>query len=162
MNKKYKLPAHRVLRAGEFMAFYNPINRKHIDVKIKSSKETFEFLNTHGYYDELTISNKEIFYLIGFSRSMMITCVSEISIGTDTATIVDVQEIIRILLWNRCKTYTLVHNHPSGNSQPSHNDKILTSKMRKAAELFDIPITDHIIVCENKYFSFADEDILKG
>ena len=54
----------------------------------------------------------------------------------------------------------LVHNHPSGNIQPSDNDKRITEKIMEAGKLFDIVVLDHIIVSCAGYFSFADEGMV--
>ena len=51
----------------------------------------------------------------------------------------------------------LVHNHPSGNLQPSHADRQLTKKIVEAGKLLEIPVLDHIIFADNGYYSFADE-----
>lgn len=54
----------------------------------------------------------------------------------------------------------LCHNHPSGSLKPSKADEDLTRKIKEAARYFDIRVTDHIIVSENGYYSFADDGIL--
>jgi DNA repair protein RadC len=54
----------------------------------------------------------------------------------------------------------LCHNHPSGKLQPSQADKSITSKLKLAGETLDIKVLDHIIITENAYFSFADENLL--
>jgi DNA repair protein RadC len=54
----------------------------------------------------------------------------------------------------------LCHNHPSGSLKPSRADEELTKKIKEAARFFDITVTDHLIVSENGYYSFADEGIL--
>jgi DNA repair protein RadC len=54
----------------------------------------------------------------------------------------------------------LVHNHPSGNVEPSEPDKIITKNIVSAAKLLEITILDHLIVAGEKYFSFADEGII--
>jgi DNA repair protein RadC len=54
----------------------------------------------------------------------------------------------------------LAHNHPSGYSDPSENDKQLTRLMKEAGRLFDIRVLDHIIVSANSYFSFLEKGIL--
>ncbi len=56
----------------------------------------------------------------------------------------------------------LAHNNPSGNLQPSIQDKDITKKIQEACKLLDITILDHLIVVpEDAYLSFADEGILK-
>jgi DNA repair protein RadC len=54
----------------------------------------------------------------------------------------------------------LYHNHPSGSLHPSGQDIELTTKIREAARYLDIKLTDHIIVSEEGYFSFADKGLL--
>lgn len=54
----------------------------------------------------------------------------------------------------------LVHNHPSGGLEPSQSDRILTEKLKTAANTLDIKVLDHLIVTEKTYFSFADENML--
>ncbi len=53
------------------------------------------------------------------------------------------------------------HNHPSGNLKPSSADKALTTKIKKASELLDIKLLDHVIITPSgSYYSFADDNIL--
>ena len=54
----------------------------------------------------------------------------------------------------------LCHNHPSGNLKPSEADKKLTQKLKLAGQNMDILVLDHVIITENGYYSFADEDNL--
>jgi DNA repair protein RadC len=54
----------------------------------------------------------------------------------------------------------LCHNHPSGNLQPSQADTDITKKLAEAGKVLDIPVLDHIIIGENRYFSFADEGMM--
>ena len=54
----------------------------------------------------------------------------------------------------------IAHNHPSGNLVPSRQDVDLTSKIKEAGRLLDITLLDHVIVCMNGYYSFADEGAL--
>ena len=54
----------------------------------------------------------------------------------------------------------LVHNHPSGSSTPSPNDKAITNKVKEAMKLLDITLLDHLIVTKDGYYSFSDERIM--
>jgi len=55
----------------------------------------------------------------------------------------------------------LCHNHPSGNLQPSNNDRDITNKIREACKLFDIKLLDHLIIsADRKYCSMAEEGFL--
>ena len=54
----------------------------------------------------------------------------------------------------------LAHNHPSGTLKPSSADKQITQKLKSAAEALDLKVLDHLIITQQEYFSFADEQIL--
>ena len=54
----------------------------------------------------------------------------------------------------------LFHNHSSGNISPSKSNFVMTSKLKEGSELLEINIIDHIIIAQNTYFSFADEQII--
>jgi DNA repair protein RadC len=80
-----------------------------------------------------------------------------ISDGGITGTVVDPKKVFKIALeFNAC-AIIMGHNHPSGQIRPSEADISLTRKMKEAGELLDMPVLDHIIVGEEKYFSFADD-----
>ena len=55
----------------------------------------------------------------------------------------------------------LVHNHPSGNPQPSESDKELTRNIVYAGAIMQIKVLDHIIIGDNRYYSFAGEGFIE-
>jgi DNA repair protein RadC len=77
-----------------------------------------------------------------------------ISQGSAQATIVDNRLIVKRALDKFAASIIIVHNHPSGLPQPSTQDEEITRKLRAAAELFDIRLTDHIIVTAGESYSF--------
>lgn len=64
------------------------------------------------------------------------------------------------LLLQRAAQMAVVHNHPSGNNHPSREDEALTQRIFNAAGTMDIKLVDHVIVCDGKYYSFADEGLV--
>ena len=83
-----------------------------------------------------------------------------ISTGGIDGTYTDVRTILREALLQRATQIAVVHNHPSGNIRPSQPDKTLTEHIRKAADTMNIHLIDHVVVCEDGFFSFADEGLL--
>ncbi len=83
-----------------------------------------------------------------------------LSKGGIASTTVDVRLVLKKALEVGATALILAHNHPTGNLVPSQADRQLTAKIRKAAKVIDIQLLDHLIVSENGYFSFADENIL--
>ena len=83
-----------------------------------------------------------------------------VSVGGISQTAADVRLIMRILVEASATQFVVVHNHPSGNRQPSRDDKNITERLKKAGELFDIRLMDHVIIAGETYYSFSDEGIL--
>lgn len=102
----------------------------------------------------------EAFYVIYLSTNGKIIHHEQISSGGLAATIVEPRLIIRKALNWYAASLIVAHNHPSGNLTPSHADKKITSKLKQAADLFDIRLNDHLIITNNGYLSFADEGFL--
>jgi len=71
-----------------------------------------------------------------------------------------VRSILREALLQRATQIALIHNHPSGNPQPSTNDRQLTQLILKGAQTMNIRLIDHVIVTDGRYYSFTDEGVL--
>ncbi len=80
--------------------------------------------------------------------------------GGVQATIVDHRLIVKRAIELLATQIIVVHNHPSGSADPSEADKTLTERIRKAAALFDIRLTDHIIIAGSHHFSFRGQGLL--
>jgi DNA repair protein RadC len=82
----------------------------------------------------------------------------EVSVGTATASLVHPREIFKpVILANACG-FILIHNHPSGDPNPSQEDRDITNRLKEAAALMGVPLLDHIVLGEKGFFSFADTD----
>lgn len=80
-----------------------------------------------------------------------------ISTGTMTACLVDVKLIVSLALHCMATYVIIAHNHPSGKMQPSKQDIQITEKIKKALELIDVRLMDHIILSSENYLSLANE-----
>ena len=101
--------------------------------------------------------NHEEFWIVLLSRSNKVIKKKNISIGGTSATVVDVKIIFKEAVDQLASSLILVHNHPSGNLNPSPEDDRLTMKIKDATRLFDICLLDHLIIAGQNYFSYADE-----
>lgn len=104
--------------------------------------------------------DQEVFLVLYLNRANKINHSEIISKGGMTGTVADPRIILRKALEEDAVSIILCHNHPSGSLKPSKADETLTHKIREAARYFDIAVTDHIIVSNEGYFSFADEGLL--
>ncbi len=123
--------------------------------KVTGSRDVAAYLKaSFQYYD------REIFAVIFLNRANKIVHFEIISEGGITGTVADPRIILKKAIENNATAIILCHNHPSGNLKPSTADEILTKKIKTAAAFIDILVTDHIIVSNEGYFSFADEGLL--
>ena len=129
--------------------------------KIKKVEDTLDYVA--GYYGPyLRDAKKEFFCLILLDTKNRPIRHLEISKGTISANIVDPREIIKEATLFSASSIILVHNHPSGEAEPSAEDTILTDRIVKACEVVGINILDHIIIGKNRedYYSFAKNGLL--
>ena len=84
-----------------------------------------------------------------------------ISRGTANATVVTPREILREALRMQAMGIILVHNHPSGDPSPSLDDIRTTRTVKEAADITGIELLDHIIIGDNRYFSFREQDMIQ-
>lgn len=83
----------------------------------------------------------------------------KVSSGGLDATIIDKRIICKVAIDAFASGVILVHNHPSGEVRPSPADIKRTKEVKECLELFDVALVDHIILSENKYYSFTDESV---
>ena len=83
----------------------------------------------------------------------------QICSGALDLTVIDTRKIVRTALDENASFVILFHNHPSGDPSPSKADIAETHKLQKALQVFDLTLTDHIIVSDSKFFSFSEEKI---
>lgn len=123
--------------------------------KITSSKDVFSIM--HPFIGDL---DHEQFWVLMLNNSNKVIYKLPLSKGGITATMVDTRLVFKSALAQGATALILAHNHPSGALKPSQADINLTNKIKRAGELLDIKVLDHLIVTEKTYFSFADESLL--
>lgn len=123
--------------------------------RITSSTSVFELMQPL-----LGILKHEEFWVLYLNNSNKIISKIQLSKGGITATVVDTRLLLKKALEVGAVALILVHNHPSSGLEPSQSDRILTEKLKTAANTLDIKVLNHLIVTEKTYFSFADENML--
>ena len=122
-------------------------------VKITTSKAAEEFIRQF-YSDDIGIY--ESFFILLLNRGGYTTGFAKISQGGTAGTVVDVKIIAKYIADTLAHGIILAHNHPSGNTTPSAQDKQMTERIKDVAKIFDTNVLDHIILTEEDYYSFAD------
>jgi DNA repair protein RadC len=103
---------------------------------------------------------KEKFILVCLNSANKIIRHETISIGSLNSGVIHPREIFKVAIENSSASVVLIHNHPSGNPEPSSVDLLTTKKLVEAGKILDIPVSDHIIVAGNLYTSFFERGLL--
>lgn len=104
----------------------------------------------------------ERFYMICLDSRRRILHTSKISEGTVNDASVSPRVVVEKALRYKATSVLLCHNHPNGSVKPSFDDINLTAQLKSMLEPLGVEVVDHIIIGENEYFSFYENDLLKG
>ena len=107
--------------------------------------------------NKIAYLNHEEFWVLYLNNANLIIKTAQISKGGITSTEVDTRIVMQEAVILKATQIILCHNHPSGSVNPSKADLQLTEKIRKAAQIMDIILVDHVIIHREKYYSFAEE-----
>jgi DNA repair protein RadC len=101
--------------------------------------------------------DREQFLVCGLGAKHRVIGINVVSVGTLTLSIVHPREVFKPLIVMNAAAWLCAHNHPSGDPAPSQEDRLLTKRLREAGELLGITLLDHLILGEDRHYSFADE-----
>ncbi|MEA3442329.1 MAG: DNA repair protein RadC [Chloroflexota bacterium] len=122
----------------------------------KSSKEVFDYL-----YLSMRDLKKEVFKVIFLNAQNQVIQVEDLFEGTLDASAVYPREIVKNAIKHSAAALIFVHNHPAGNPEPSDNDKRMTRELVFAGNIMQIKVLDHVIIGDNRHFSFADAGLIE-
>lgn len=123
---------------------------------VRASKEVFDYL-----FHSMRDLNKEVFTVMFLNGQNEIIAVEDLFEGTLNASAVYPREVFKAAIKHNALSVIFAHNHPSGNPHPSQLDKNITKELVAAGEVMRVTVLDHIIIGDNRYFSFADEGLLE-
>ena len=123
--------------------------------KIESPKDVFELLK-----NDLGDKKKEHFKVLSLDSRNKLISIDDVSIGTINANLVHPREVFKTAIQHLAVSIILVHNHPSGDPEPSEDDLEITKRITKVGKLIGINVLDHIIITKAKFFSFKDKKLI--
>ena len=147
--KQARIPIYRVtlVREGKM-----PTDES----RIRSSASAYTVLQE--YLDGV---DREHFVVMLLDQKNCAIGLHTVSIGSLTASIVAPREVFKVAILANCANILLAHNHPSGDCQPSKEDRAITQRLKEAGALLGINVLDHLVIgADGRYFSFADENLL--
>ena len=138
------------LELGNRIASYKPAK-----YKIKNPWDIYKY-----YMESLRYQYKEIFKVVLLNTKNEIITDVDISMGTLNSSLVHPREVFREAIRRSSNKIILLHNHPSGNAEPSKEDKSVTNRLKECGELIGIEVIDHIIIGDGIYFSFKENMLI--
>ncbi len=122
----------------------------------KSAEEIFDYL-----YHSMRDLKKEVFKVIYLNSQNQIIETADLFEGSVNSSSVSTREVVGGAIKHNAVSLIFVHNHPSGNPEPSASDKELTRELVYAGKIMRIKVLDHIIIGDNRYFSFSGEGLIE-
>ena len=119
---------------------------------IHNSKDLINYLNSY-----IRDRNRESFVMILLDAKNRVLATQTLSEGTLTASSVYPREVLRTALEHHAAAVIFAHNHPSGDTKPSHEDISITRQLVFACKVMGIQVHEHLIIGGDGHFSFADE-----
>jgi DNA repair protein RadC len=148
-TKHARIPIYRVtlVREGKMPTY---------EARIRSSANAYSVLQ-----EFLSDTDREHFVILMLDQKNQVIGINTVSIGSLTASVVHPREVYKPLILSNAAAVILGHNHPSGDPQPSKEDRAITQRLKEAGALLGINVLDHLVIgAEGQYFSFADENLL--
>ena len=123
--------------------------------KIESSKDVVDIL-----MPRMRDLKKEVFKIVLLNSQNRIIDIFDATEGTVNKANPIIREIFQKALQNYATSLICVHNHPSGKTEPSREDRDFTKELYQAGKIMQVNVLDHLIIGDNSYYSFADEGLL--
>ncbi|MCL6614990.1 MAG: DNA repair protein RadC, partial [Firmicutes bacterium] len=109
--------------------------------------------------EEMRFLDREQFRIILLDAKNHVLGIRVVSVGSLSSSIVHPREIFKEAIARSSAAIILVHNHPSGDPTPSHEDIEVTRRLVEAGRLLGIEVLDHVVVGDNRYVSFKEKGI---
>lgn len=133
-------------------------------IAVLSAKKLLDFQNPDTiadyYMERMRHEEQEMMICMMLNTKSQLLGEEIIGKGTVNASLVSPRDLILAAFRYHAVYIILVHNHPSGNPHPSNEDVLFTQRIREVCSLVDIPLLDHIVIGDQRYFSFHKEGIL--
>ena len=143
------------MRYTTLRVIYNPVT---LSPPLRCSEDCHDFFM--GVWDKGVIDVQEQLYVLFMNGNNQVITLKCFNTGNGTETMFDIKFVLACALGCLAVKIIIAHNHPSGILKASRMDIATTERMAKACQLVDIKLEDHLIICRNGYYSFADNGMI--
>lgn len=128
------------------------------EIELPFKKVSSSFGVAQWLQDEIGNETQEVLALFCLNTKNEVVCYSQVFRGTNYSSVAHPRDIYQRAILSNATHILIAHNHPSGHTEPSENDKIFTEKLNRAGEYIGIDLLDHIIVSTKSYYSFREDN----
>src|SRR3989344_3937146 len=146
-----KVKALKIKAMFEIFKITNKVKRKGFKPTVESAKDVYNY-----FVDELKDKRKEHLYILMLDSKNSIIKEELISVGTLTSSMVHPREIFKEAIKESAFSVMLVHNHPSGDPEPSEDDIKITKQIIEAGKILNILVLDHVIIGKDRHWNWLD------
>ena len=136
------------------------IIKENLKEKLTSSDAVYGYMWKILKSENQVDQDKEHLWVIGMNNANRIQYIELVNLGILDQSITHPREIFRMAIMKAISRMIIVHNHPSGSINPSEQDLHLTSTLKQASDIIGIEILDHLIISEEGYYSFREQNKL--
>jgi len=142
-------------KISEIEIVYKSTVKKSDRFKVTNSKDAFNVILSMWNKDNIELL--EEFKVLFLNRANEVLGIHTLSKGGISGTVVDIRLLFAVALKSAASSIILVHNHPSGNLNPSQADIQLFNKIKEASRFLDINVLDNLIISKDDYYSCNDQ-----
>ena len=150
---KNDIQAMKIQAMFEIFRRTNRLNKVGHKQKIKTAEDVFNY-----YVDELQDKKKEHFYALLLDTKNQIISEELISVGTLNSSLIHPREVFNPAIKASSNSIILIHNHPSGDCEPSKEDEVVTKMLYNAGDLLGIKVLDHVIIGRDSFTSLKEKE----
>jgi DNA repair protein RadC len=156
LNELQEIKGIGIAKACQILTLFE-FNKRHNLSKqngkvIRTAKDVYDYC-----HPKLNGKDKEYFMILHLNTKNKVIKDEIVSVGTLNSSIIHPREVFKSAIKESANSVILVHNHPSGDVQPSREDVQITERLFKAGELLSIKVLDHVIVGSEGFYSFKDQ-----
>lgn len=162
LSKLIKINGIGAVKAIDFLAALELGRRVYNDNPIEKDLKCNGAVKVYNYFKNIFDGKKqEYFYALYLDQNKSYIDKKLLFKGTLNRSIIHPREIFKEAYLNSASSIICIHNHPSGNVLPSKEDILITKKLIAIGKLLGIPVIDHVVIGNNNYYSFYENDMME-
>ena len=158
--QQLSLKANEGSQTGKYIPKIQISMVKEIYISKESFKNSAEIAQSEIVEKELRHADREKFICLHLNVKNNIISYEVVSIGNLSSSLVHPREVFKGAILANASSVVFLHNHPSGDPQPSSEDKSVTGLLVKAGDILNIRVLDHIIIAGKTYLSFIEQGLI--